>query len=266
MRKLLALFFLLCGFYSCTEVITVDLNSTSPKVVVEGFISNRPGPDTIKLTTTTNYFEPVGVNPVSGAKVVISDNTGHADTLHEVAPGKYLTSTTTGKIGYTYYLTVVASGKTYTAYSTMPDTVSIDSMSYAIRTSRFGPNSTSSYVVTCSFTDPSFAGHYYGFRLYRNGEIINNIVDNRVIDDKLLIGTAQHVKFRNDALLLGDSVRVDLVCMDKAGFDFFNTLKTTLNAGSPFSAPPANPISNISNGGAGYFGAQSFRSRTLQLQ
>jgi hypothetical protein len=266
MRKLIPLFFLICGFYSCTEVITVDLNSTSPKVVVDGAVSNRPGPDTIKLSMTTNYFAPAGNNALSGAKVFISDNTGHTDTLHEISPGNYLTSTTVGTIGNTYYLSIKANGQTYTASSTMPDTVSIDSMSYALRLPRFGSAGNPTYSITCSFTDPPALGNYYGFRLYRNGIRVGDIIDNRVINDKLINGNAQHIKFRNDALIFGDSVRVDLVCMDKAGFDFYNTLKSTLSAGSPFSAPPANPITNISNGGIGYFGAQSFRSKAIQLQ
>ncbi len=266
MRKLILLFVLLCGMYSCTQVITIDLNSTAPKLVVEGTVTNHPGPDTISLSMTTNYFAPVGVNPLAGAAVYISDNAGNFDTLRQISPGKYLTHTTVGVIGRTYYLTVAANGQKYTAFSTMPDTVGIDSMSSAERVPRFGSSGLPSFSITCSFTDPAFAGHYYGFRLYHNGILLDNIIDNRVIDDKLIVGTAQHVKFRNSALLVGDSVRVDLVCMDKAGYDFFNTLKETLTSGSPFSAPPANPITNLSNGAIGYFGAQSYKSKTIQLQ
>ncbi len=260
------LLFILLGMYSCQEVITVNLNSVSAKVVVEGNINNAPGPYTIKLTNTTNYFDPSSVSYLSGASVTIADNAGHSETLQESSPGNYVTSTLVGTIGRTYYLTIVANGQTYTASSIMADTVRIDSMSYALRLPRPGSTAPPSYSLTCSYTDPASTINYYGFRLWRNGLIINNIVDNRVESDKLFNGTAQQVRIRNTELIAGDSVRVDLIAFDKNAYDYYNTLKATLNAGGPFSAPPANPVSNISNNGVGYFGAFAITHRSMLLQ
>ncbi len=265
MKKLIPLFILICGLFSCQEVITIDLNSVSPKVVIEGHVDNYPGPYLIKLSTTTNYFGAAGFNPLSGATVIISDNAGHAETLHESSPGNYMTSTLVGTIGNTYTLSVTSSGKVYTSISTMPDTVSIDSISSAYRPGTPRNGNIGSYSVTLSFTDPTALGNYYGFRLYRNGILLNDLVDNRVISDKLINGNAQHVRLRNSEMLFGDSVRVDLVCFDKNSYDFYNTLQGTLTAGGPFSAPSANPVTNISNGGLGSFGAYAYRKRTIQL-
>jgi hypothetical protein len=267
MKKISPLFlFLLFGMYSCQEVITVNLNSVSPKVIVEGNINNRPGPYTVKLSNTTNYFDASSVSTLSGASVIISDNAGHSETLHESSPGNYVTSTLVGTIGRTYYLTIVAAGQTYTASSIMADTVRIDSTSFAIRLPRPGSTNPPTYSVTLSYTDPEATTNYYGFRLWRNGLIINNIIDNRVEADKLFNGTPQQTRLRNSELVAGDSVRVDLVSFDKNAFDYYNTLKATLNAGGPFSAPPANPVSNISNKALGYFGAFAITSRSLLLQ
>jgi len=265
MRKLIPLLlFLLLGMYSCQEVITVNLNSVSPKVIVEGNVNNRPGPYTIKLSNTTNYFDPSTVSTLSGASVVISDNAGHTETLLETSPGNYVTSTLVGTIGRTYYLTIVAAGQTYTASSLMADTVRIDSTSMSIRPPRGGATD-STYSITLSYTDPEATVNYYGFRLWRNGLIINNIIDNRVESDKLFNGTPQQTRLRNSQLITGDSVRVDLVCFDKNAYDYYNTLKSTLSAGGPFSAPPANPVSNISNKALGYFGAFAITSRSMLL-
>ena len=96
--------------------------------------------------------------------------------------------------------------------------------------------------------------------------MINNIIDNRVETDKLFNGTAQQARIRNSELVSGDSVKVDLVSFDKNAYDYYNTLKSTLSAGGPFSAPPANPVSNISNKALGYFGAFAITSRALLLQ
>ena len=262
------LLLLLIGFSlaSCQEVITVNLNSVSPKLVVEGNINNRPGPYTIHLSRTTNYFNAAGVNPATGALVLLSDNTGHTDTLHENAPGAYVTGTISGVPGRTYTLFISSGGQKFTAVSTMPDTLAIDSLSYSLRQPRPGSGGVPTYVITCSFTDPATLGNHYGFRLYSNGILKNNLVDNRVVDDKLINGNAQHFRLRSDTLAAGDTARVDLICLDKAGYDYYNTLKSTLSAGGPFSAPPANPISNISNGGIGYFGAFAYTTRSVLLQ
>ena len=45
-----------------------------------------------------------------------------------------------------------------------------------------------------------------------------------------------------------------MVNIDKANYTYFYSLANTTNGG-PFSATPANPVSNIDNGGLGYFGA-----------
>jgi hypothetical protein len=266
MKKLSILILLLSGLYSCQEVITVNLSSVKPKLVVDGSITNRPGPYTIKLSTTTNYFSPSSNNPLSGARVIITDNAGNADTLHESSPGNYTTKTLSGTLGRTYYLGIMASGQQYTAFSTMPDTVGIDSLSYSLRPSRPGSIPSASYSITCSFTDPQALGNYYGFRHYRNGLLKGDVVDHRVVSDKLINGNAQHFRIRDGDFLAGDSVRIELIAFDKAAFDYFNTLRQTLSAGGPFSAPPANPASNISNGGAGYFGAFAITTKALQLQ
>lgn len=259
------LFLLLCAMYSCQEVVTINLSSIPAKVVVDGSITNRPGPYTIRLSTSTNYFNASTFNGLSGARVAISDNAGNTDTLSESAPGIYLTHTLAGTIGRRYYLYIAAAGKTYTATALLSDTVAIDSLSYTLRPPRPGSAGSSTYSLTCSFTDPPIAGNYYGFRIYQNNVLKNDIIDNRIVSDKFINGNAQHARLRNGDLSSGDSVRVDLISFEKSAYDYYNGLRQALNAGSPFSAPPANPPSNLSAGGAGYFGAYAISSRSLQL-
>jgi hypothetical protein len=263
--KNFCLFILLCILASCQEVITLNLNSIQPKLVVEGYVDNSTGPYLIKLSTTTNYFDPSGVKPLSGAKVAISDNAGNSDTLIEKSPGIYSTSTLTTVLKRSYYLFVNANGKKYTAAAMLTDTVPQDSLSYQLRMPRPGTTGLPSYVLTCSFTDPATLGNYYGFCLYRNSVLKNDIVDNRVVEDKFINGNAQHARLRNGDLIPGDSVQVDFISFDKSAYDYYNTLRSTLSTGSPFSAPPANPATNISNGGLGYFGAYAISRRKIVL-
>ena len=69
-------------FYSCTDVIDVDVPVAPPRLVVEASIDWIKGTDgseqTIKLSTSTPYFENLQESPVSGASVkIINDYPRH---------------------------------------------------------------------------------------------------------------------------------------------------------------------------------------------
>ena len=65
----------------------------------------------------------------------------------------------------------------------------------------------------------------------------------------------------------GDTVWVDLLSIDKASYDYFNTLNNILTSDrSPTSLAPANPNTNLTNGALGYFAAYSVDSRMIILQ
>lgn len=73
---------------SCIEDFDLNLPEAEPRLVVDGLITNKPGPYYIRLTkskviniTSSWYSNTESVDPVSDAVVVISDNTGQKDTL-----------------------------------------------------------------------------------------------------------------------------------------------------------------------------------------
>jgi len=85
-------FFCAIVFFSCKKVINVNLNNANPNIVIEGIISDAPGPYQVKLTQTVNFSDPNVFPPVTGATVKITDNTlGVTDSLKEVVPGTYVT-------------------------------------------------------------------------------------------------------------------------------------------------------------------------------
>ena len=72
--------FWLCG---CIEPYDVKIDKQEKMLVVNGLITNEPGPYTIKLTTSYNYGDYFGaVDPyVDGATVSIQDETGNSEIL-----------------------------------------------------------------------------------------------------------------------------------------------------------------------------------------
>lgn len=254
------------GISSCTEIVNIDLNSAAPKLVVDGFVSNQPGPYTITLSRSTNYFTGKASPPESGAQVIISDDKGVSETLEEISQGTYRTRTIRGIIGRRYTLFVNIESQRYSASAMLSDSVNIDSLSYKLVPPMLNTSDAPYFLVDCWFHDPPGPGNYYGLRLYRNGSSIRDISNNRVITDHLTNGTYMHESQTETSLMPGDTVQVDLVSFDKSAFDFYNTLRETLNTGNPFSAPPANPITNLTNGALGYFGAYAVTSRKVVLK
>jgi hypothetical protein len=247
---------------SCEKVVYINLNSTNPKMIVQGEITNRPGPYYVLLTNSVNYYQPNVFPPVSGALVIVSDNTGIVDTLKEAKPGYYLTKKTQGVTGRTYNLKIVANGSTYTSTSTMPGLVPIDSVTFHQNTSRGGKLS-NGFRVGCYFRDPAGTVNYYKLQVASNDTSAIDSNDIRVLTNGLAQGQELSLTYRTN-LVTGDTVYVKLDVIDKGAYTYFTTLPAAEGEINPFeSAPPDNPVSNITNGGFGYFSAYSLSEDTV---
>ena len=100
---------------ACEVPISVEYKVTEPQIVVDGLITNEPGPYEVKLSYSSAYTDGTQGNnpPVSGALVIIRDDAGREEVLYEGRPGIYKTyQGFTGEIGRTYTLSInTAEGK-----------------------------------------------------------------------------------------------------------------------------------------------------------
>lgn len=255
--------------FSCQRVISVDLNNANPQMVTEAIVTDQPGPYTVSLSTSGDYFTPsLYFPPVTHAFVTIADNLGVTDTLKEILPGTYHTSVLHGGAGRTYNLRVVAGGKEYDAISTMPPRVPIDTLVALHSRESDGDQVYNLYVI---FKDPPEPGNYYRMNLRVSVPISPDSIDGRryhLYNDKLTNGNEAAVRIRmRNYFQPGDTVWVDLLSIDKASYDYFNTLNNVLTSDrSPTSLAPANPNTNLTNGALGYFAAFSVDSKMIILQ
>jgi hypothetical protein len=243
---------LIISLIACEKVIQIDLNTTNPKLIVEANVTNQPGPQTVLLSHSVNYYDPNNFPAVTGAHISISDNAGNSESLIEVVPGNYQTQSLPGIEGRTYTLKIItADGNNYSAVSTMPYHVAIDSVN-------FQPNRDStSYRVICKFKDPEYVLNYYKLQLSSNNIAGLDSTNIRIVKDGFADGQELSLTYRTH-LLLGDSVTVKLESIDAATYDFYRTLPDVEGGLRSFtSAPPANPVTNITNGAIGYFSAHS---------
>jgi len=253
---------------SCQEVVSVDLNKADPHIVIEGVISDQPGPYAVKVSMTGNYFEPsLYFPPVTDARIVVSDDKGQRDTLKEVNQGIYNSSTLKGITGRTYSLSVVREGATYQASSFMPAKVLIDSCYVVART---GFRSEPGYDIYVLFKDPPELGNYYRLNATSNALIPADSIDGRryrLYTDKLTNGNEMTERIRaGGKVQSGDTITLELLSIDKPAYDYFSTLRDILSSDrSPTSLSPANPNTNLTNGSLGYFAAFAMDTKKIVI-
>ena len=135
LKTTLVLFTIIASLFtliSCEDVIDVDLNTASPKLVIDASIKWQKGTigneQTIKLSTTTGYFENT-IPAVTGAIVFITDsNSIQYDFNEDIGTGNYNCTNFNPVIDETYVLTVIHDGQIYTATETLISSPTIDSV------------------------------------------------------------------------------------------------------------------------------------------
>ena len=244
---------------ACKKIVTLKLNNVPAAIVIQGEVTNQPGPYFVTISSPVDFYADNNFPPVSGAAVVITDEgTGLSDTLTEINPGTYATHQLTGVPEQTYRLLVTAGGTNYTAVSTMPAVVNLDSVTF-VANSGFGRKRIS---AVANFHDPVGVKNYYQFIEYLNGVRLKKelfLFDDRLSDGRYI----QYTLFNDSSYLQpGSAVSVDMQCLDSAVYNYFFQLFTSGGAGSfNTSASPANPTSNISNGAFGYFSAHTVSTK-----
>lgn len=159
---------LIACLFSCITPFQPDTVRVEPMLIVDGQITDQPGPYTVRLTRTSDYSIK-SVNLLEpGATVVIADNLGNQETLNEQSPGGvYQTSASglRGVPGRRYTLTIqTRAGKRYVSESeVMPAAPPIQKLYYE---SNYAPatgiaSQRQTWAVYLDTKDPDTLGNYY---------------------------------------------------------------------------------------------------------
>lgn len=211
----------------------------------------------------------------TGALVSISDG----DTtylLTENEPGIYQTdSTVYGRTGKTYSLKIItAKDSVYTAtekITGLPDIDSIravycKSIDFDLRKNVFGDS------IYYYGYEPEGTGDYYLWNLYIDGKLQTDSIQKKVFaSDEFVDGN--YIKdfglfFINEDELPSDTanIEIEMLSISKNYYNFVvGLMLETYWRGSPFDGPPANAVSNISNGALGYFRASDRKTAAITI-
>ncbi len=249
----------LLSLTACEKVIDVDLKSADPKLVIEATLSDDGRPATAHLTQSVAYDETNTFPAVTDALVVISDDTGALDTLRATAvPGTYAGRTLLGQPGHQYTLRVESAGKMYLSIASLPVPIPLDS----VRVDKVSFGQGDNFLLIPSYQDPAGVRNYYHFLQFRNGRPNLAIL---LLDDELTDGLRNQRRLftmggdtkDEDKLIPGDSVRLEMHCIDAGSYEYLRTLSQVLQSNPLFSTTPANPLTNFSGGALGFFNVYS---------
>ncbi|MBB6370576.1 DUF4249 domain-containing protein [Chryseobacterium shigense] len=271
MKNIIFIILALFSVTSCEKEIDIDLDDRSGNIVIEGNITNQAGPYTVRITKSVAFTQANQYPAVTGAQVILSDNTGQTETLQYVGDGKYVTTVFTGVAGRTYTLKIQAEGKEYTAQSTMPQPVEFDGLTQDSFT--FGGETT--YTLLPIFTDPVELGNRYLFNFTVNSipkktfEVFSDNINNGLVNQRpLFLPNEDNEDDPSDHKVVpGDTVYVEMQSIDNNIFTYYSALLQISGDGGPGGGiTPTNPPSNISNGALGYFSAHTIQKRSIVIQ
>ncbi|MEZ4903869.1 MAG: DUF4249 domain-containing protein [Spirosomataceae bacterium] len=98
----------------CVSDFDPQITQNTPKLVVDGLITNQTGPYRIKLQYSSPYTNQTSVRAIGGATVEVSDDKGAKETLTDRGSGIYETVNLKGTIGRKYTLKIkTPDGKIY---------------------------------------------------------------------------------------------------------------------------------------------------------
>ncbi|MFC2133199.1 DUF4249 domain-containing protein [Bacteroidota bacterium] len=244
---------------SCYEdLIDVDFNQFGSNIIIEGSITDQIEPFSVKITKTAPINGGGMPAPVTGANVIITDNFGNTFPLLESSAGYYYSSPIEGVTGRTYLLDIAAEGQLFTASSTLPEAIELDSVAIRI----YFYNDGFFLDLTCYLTDKPEIREYCLLRFKINGAYQwgNEILYHDAFTD------GQAVILDNIGLFCspGDLLEIEVFTLDEAGYEFYSSLLNIEDYLEPempdfYEIVSSNPRSNISGGALGYFGTYGYR-------
>lgn len=281
------IFFFIFVLFSCTEGFEFEFENTESKLVIDGEITNRQGPDRVVLTLSKTSFEnastdtinnTIHVEPfeyVKDALVVISDNVGNIDTLtekklpnyswHGMFARGYETNFIKGVPGRTYYLYIKWRGKEYKSTCYMPLLTKIDTIIYEAKKGAVGKDDF--YIPYIWFKDNPHEKNYYLFKFdypadWRYSILSDEYLKPNIKGINVFKGeNADQTRPPFYAFSDGTNYRVFMYSITREIYEFYNALIEQFKTdGGVYGPSPAAPVGNISNGALGIFVASAVDS------
>lgn len=288
-----AVFLLLLSLVSCEKEVHINLNNGESQLVVQGAIETGLPPyvilsksigysPTIDLSTLANTY-------VHGAVVTVSDgsrtvtlreyqidsvvqHTSYSFYIYSVDSADPQSLSFVGQLEHYYTLHISFEGKDYTSTTKIPNPKPLDSL-WAEKTDTV--NNPDARVVWFKYTDPDSLGNCFRyftstnrgpFYPWINSVFNDDIINGSTVSYRMNLGYDHSKNPDFDSVgkaRVGDTVVIKWCAIDKAVYNFYNTLEySTGTVGSPFVSP-VNVKTNMNGGALGIWAGYGTTYKTI---
>ena len=266
MKKYILILISLITLSSCEDVINLDTETVPSQLVVDGWITNQPTAQQIRLTETANYFDNSPAKPVLNATVSVTDNKGRVFVFKDLKNDGFYTwqpasqKDTLGRIGGKYSLNIKFGNEEYRSVSDILRVPKIDSVTYFPEKSSPRNLETSpkeGYAAQFFARDPIGEGDCYWIKCYKNNKYFGksqNIIlaydgafSSGAATDGLQFIRPIRQSISPELYLEKDTVRVEIYSVPLIAFYFLNQVRQESNNAGLFATPPTNIVTNIQN-------------------
>ena len=263
---------------SCEDVIDVEVPTAEPRLVIEASLDWEKGTtgneQTIKLSTSTPYFDTFTNTSVTGASVVvINDNDGTEFVFEDQNNGDYTTTSFIPELNQSYTLEVQYNGESYMASETLMSVTDIVDVTQSVE----GGFDDEALEVNYIFIDPEDEENYYLVKFQREGDLLPVLEDS---NDEFVNGNSIEYFFEyldedgeeGYEFVPGDTVYFELYGTSKQYNNYIQILIEQAEGGNLFSTTPAPlrgnciNLTNSDNYAFGYFRLSQFVKETYTFQ
>ncbi len=250
--------------WSCEDVITLDLKDGVEQLVVDGWLTDKPEDQKIKLTLSQPYFDNSDPNPALNAQVILfeEDSTAHP-FIDFNNSGEYIlphTDISFLRQGKRYALYIKYQGEEYYAISQLMRVPGIDSIGFENFKFPFAPTDDSpqeGMFAQFYAKDPVGEGDTYWIRTTKNNKLLNKPSQISLAydagfspgskSDGLLFILPVRQSINDGLYVQNDLVHVELWSITPDAYYYLLQVRQESSNGGIFSTPPANIPTNIVN-------------------
>ncbi|WP_126248836.1 DUF4249 domain-containing protein [Chitinophaga rhizosphaerae] len=282
----IALLFAAAGFTACEDTIDLDVPNGKTFTVVDGWITNVPGKQQIRLTTTVPYTSQGSAPAVTDAKITVTDITAnktynftYADGVYSYDPGA---GQTIGEVGHVYKMRLELKEGVFEAMDTLKRVPVIDSIAADFKTKEEAISGKEGFFARFYAKDLAGATDWYWVRSYRNS-LQSRVEDIFTIDGSYAEDVADGLNFiqpiaegitdYDKPFQEGEKVIVRIASVTKRSHAFLDQVQQQIDNGGLFAKILENVPTNVLNTDKdakgrvlGWFGtsAVSFKEKTMQ--
>lgn len=240
-------------FASCEDVVDVEVQDGPTRLVVEASLNWEKGTagseQTIRLSESTPFFSTGAITEVTGASVIVTNDTsGDVFVFADLGNGEYLSTTFEPVLAQSYTLRIEHDGEVYNATETMTPVTDITDI-FQNQEEGFNDEELEVHIV---FTDPEEEGNNYLFKFQREGDLLPGL---EVGEDRFLNGNEidwwYEIEEDEDENIEpfqpGDVLQIEMYGISRPYYDYIKILVEQLGGTDLFDSTPVAVKGNCIN-------------------